>query len=327
LTEQERHTVLITGSSSGFGKAAVGLFRAKGWNVVAATRRPDTWREQEPADDLLVCSLDIRDADSVDAALVQTVQRFGRLDCLVNNAGAGLLSVFAATPMTAVRELFEANVFGMMQVTQSALPYLSAPGGGRVVNVASGSGIVPEPLMSVYGATKFAVEGFTESLRYELAPHGVVVKLIEPGLVRETNFIQSTAGNSRAVPVPPTYQDYVHQVMAGYLRESPYRLATPSAVADAILTAATDQTTQLRYPVGEDIEASARMRHETGEKSYNDWALAKYGAAGSAAHRRPIPADRGRPRDVVDIDLDGISPLRDRISSSETCSDHRSRSR
>ncbi len=278
MTEQERRTVLVTGSSSGLGKAAVDLFRTRGWNVVAATRRPDAW-QAEPADDLLVCPLDIRDADSVDAALAQTIQRFGRLDCLVNNAGAGLLSVFASTPMIAVRELFETNVFGMMQVTQSALPYLSAHGRGCIVNVASGSGIVPEPLMSVYGATKFAVEGFTESLRYELAPHGVVVKLIEPGLVRETNFIQNTAETSRAIPIPPAYEDYVYQKMAGYLRESPYRLATPSEVADTILTAATDPTPQLRYPVGEDIETSARMRHETDEKSYNDWALAKYAAA------------------------------------------------
>ncbi|WP_216896069.1 SDR family oxidoreductase [Nocardia alni] len=276
MTEQERRTALVTGSSSGFGRAAVELFRTQGWNVVATTRRPDAWQE-DPADDLLVCALDIRDADSVDAALAQTVQRFGRLDCLVNNAGAGLLSVFAATPMTAVRDLFEVNVFGMMRVTQSALPYLSASS-GRVVNVASGSGIVPEPLMSVYGATKFAVEGFTESLRYELAPHGVVVKLVEPGLVRETNFIQNTVETSQSVPVPPAYEHYVHQVISGYLGESPHRLATPSAVAEAILAAATDHTTQLRYPVGEDIEASARMRHETDEKSYNAWALAKYAA-------------------------------------------------
>lgn len=278
MTDQQRKTVLVTGGSSGFGRAAVASFLARGWNVAATARRPEAEWPKEPAEHLLVRAMDVRDADSVTAAVERAVERFGRLDCVVNNAGVGLLSVFEATPMADVRDLFETNVFGMMRVTQAAVPYFAAQGGGRVVNVSSGSGIVPEPLMSVYAATKFAVEGFTESLRYELATRKVVVKLVEPGLVPDTNFVQRTAETSRAVPVPPAYEGYLRHVMARFQQDSPYRLATESTVADAIVTAASDDTTQLRYVVGEDTEVAAAMRRETSEKEYDSWALSKYAA-------------------------------------------------
>jgi NAD(P)-dependent dehydrogenase (short-subunit alcohol dehydrogenase family) len=274
MTEREHPTVLITGSSSGFGREAVALFRTRGWNVVATSRTPDTG---EQADDLLVAALDVHDTDSIDTAISRAVERFGRLDCVVNNAGQGLLSVFEGTPMTTVRQMFETNLFGMMEVTRRALPHLSARGGGRVVNVASGAGIVPEPFMTVYAATKFAVEGFSEALRYELAPRGITVKLVEPGLVRGTNFMDTTTAASLAIPVPPAYQDHVNQAIARYMEPSSFNLATPAAVAEAIVTAATDTTSRLRYVIGEDIEATARMRRETSEKQYNDWALATYG--------------------------------------------------
>ncbi|MFF0227875.1 SDR family oxidoreductase [Streptomyces sp. NPDC004629] len=278
MTDQQRKTVLVTGGSSGFGRAALASFLAQGWNVAATARQPSAQGQQGPADNLLVCAMDVRDADSVAAAVERAVERFGRLDCVVNNAGAGLLSVFEATPMTAVRELFETNVFGMMRVTHAVLPYFAAQGEGRVVNVSSGSGIVPEPLMSVYAATKFAVEGFTESLRYELAIRNVVVKLVEPGLVPDTNFVQRTAETSRAVPVPPAYEGYVRRIVARFQEDSPYRLATEGTVADAIVTAASDNTTHLRYVVGEDTEVAASMRRETSEKDYNNWALSTYTA-------------------------------------------------
>ncbi|MGI6871802.1 SDR family NAD(P)-dependent oxidoreductase [Amycolatopsis sp. 3B14] len=217
--------------------------------------------------------LDVTDPDSIQAALA----RFGRLDCVVNNAGAGLFSVFESTPMATVRALFETNVFGMMQVTQAALPILGAQGGGRLIAISSGAGIVPEPLLSVYSATKFAVEGFTESLRYEAAARGVSVKLVEPGLVRGTNFLARTAESAQAVPVPAGYEPLVRQVMGAFEQEGPYRLATAQTVAEAVVAAAEDDSTQLRYLVGEDVENSVRMRRETSEKDYNDWALARVG--------------------------------------------------
>ncbi|MGW4587813.1 SDR family oxidoreductase [Amycolatopsis thermoflava] len=278
MSTEIRKTVLITGSSSGFGKATAELFLDRGWNVVATARRPLPEGHLGPAaEHLLTCVLDITDPDSIQAALRDAPARFGRLDCVVNNAGAGLFSVFESTPMATVRALFETNVFGMMQVTQAALPILAAQGGGRLIAISSGAGIVPEPLLSVYSATKFAVEGFTESLRYEAAARGVSVKLVEPGLVRGTNFLARTAETAQAVPVPAGYETLVRQVMGAFEQEGPHRLATARTVAEAVVTAAEDDSTQLRYVVGEDVEFSARMRRETSEKDYNDWALARVG--------------------------------------------------
>jgi NAD(P)-dependent dehydrogenase (short-subunit alcohol dehydrogenase family) len=255
-------------------------FREANWNVVATMLDTSAW-SVPPSENWLVLPLDIRDTASIRAALAQAIERFGRVDCVVNNAGMGLFSVFEATPMETVRALFETNVFGAMQVTQAVLPHFHESGGGRIVNVSSTSAIVPEPLLSVYSATKWAVDGFTECLRYELATQNIVVKLVEPGLVKETNFLQRAYEKSQAVPVPPSYQGYVDRVAQMYMGPSSFQLGTAEDVAAAIFAAATDETDQLRYNVGEDSKTLAHMRRETSEAEYNAWALSRYGAAGS----------------------------------------------
>jgi len=276
MTDTERKTVLITGSGSGLGRAARVLFVERGWNIASTSRTVTDEHAADGSDRVLVLPLDVRDPAAVSAAFAATITRFGQVDCVVNNAGAGLFSVFEATPMAVARDLFDTNVFGLMQVTQAAVPHLRDAGGGRLVNLSSGAGIVPEPLMSVYAATKFAVEGFTESLRYELAGEHISVALIEPGLVTGTGFLPRTAQSSVAVAVPPPYQGLVGQMSAMWQRESPYRLATPAAVAEAIFAAATDDPPRLRYVVGEDAQTSARMRRETSEAEYDAWATARY---------------------------------------------------
>jgi NAD(P)-dependent dehydrogenase (short-subunit alcohol dehydrogenase family) len=275
-----RKTVLITGCSSGFGKAAALQFRDADWNVVATMTNTGAWSEPG-SENVLVLPLDIRDDGSIGAALARAIDHFGRVDCVVNNAGMGLFSVFEATPMETVRALFETNVFGAMRVMQAVLPHFRDNGGGRVVNVSSSSAIVPEPLLSVYSASKWAVDGFTESVRHELATQNIVVKLVEPGLVKETNFVQRALETSQAVPVPPTYRAYADQIAQMYLGPSPFRLSTATDVADAIFTAAADDTDQLRYNVGEDSRTLAHMRRETSEAEYNAWTLARSGAGRS----------------------------------------------
>ncbi len=274
-------TVLITGCSSGFGRAAVRAFDQAGWQVAATLRDPSKWRPPaEPAGNLLVLPLDVQDAESISTAVAQTIARFGTLDCLVNNAGQGLFSVFEATPPATWRALFETNVFGPMQLIQASLPHFRQAGGGRVVNVSSGSGLVAEPLMAAYAASKHAMEGFTEAAAYELATQGVIVKLVEPGFVASTNFVAQTQQSSRAVPVPAAYQDFVAQTLAMYMDMggTPVALATEEEVARVILEAASDDVDRLRYPVGGDTLAGARMRWETSEKEYHAWTQAKYAA-------------------------------------------------
>jgi NAD(P)-dependent dehydrogenase (short-subunit alcohol dehydrogenase family) len=278
MTDTERKTVLLTGSGSGLGRAARSLFAERGWNVASTSRTVTAEHAEAGSDRVLVLPLDVRDQAAVSTAFTATLTRFGRVDCVVNNAGVGLFSVFEATPMAVVRDLFDINVFGLMQVTQAAVRHFRDAGGGRLVNLSSGAGIVPEPLMSVYAATKFAVEGFTESLRYELAGEQVSVALIEPGLVIGTGFLPRTAQSSAAVPVPAPYQSLVGQMSAVWQHEPPSGLATEAAVAEAILAAATDDPPRLRYVVGEDAQTSARMRRQTSETEYDAWAIGRYPA-------------------------------------------------
>jgi len=273
-----QRTVLITGCSSGFGRAAALAFHGAGWNVVATMRDTTRWSGADLPEDILVVSLDVQDAEATQAALAKAVARFGRLDCLVNNAGQGLFSVFEVTPMTAIRALFETNTFGVMQLTQAILPHFRQHGGGCVVNVTSQAAITPDPMMAAYDASKWAVEGLTEALHYELEPQGITVKLVEPGFVPTTNIVQQTLERSKEIPVPSAYKAFVDQTLAMYMAEPSPELATEADVAQAIVAAASDGDDRLRYVVGSDAKTAAHMRRETSEDEYIAWARSRYGA-------------------------------------------------
>ena len=269
-------TVLITGCSSGFGKTAVGRFVEAGWRVVATMRDTADWKATTASENVAVLPLDVQDAGSIRSAMAAAVDRFGRIECVVNNAGHSLLSVFEATPLDAVKRLFEVNVFGPMLVMQAAIPHFREMGGGRFVNVSSSSAIVPDPLMSVYAASKWAVEGFSEGVRYELEGQNITVKLVEPGLVRETNIFRQTAENSEGLPIPPSYQGYHDRIMTTFTRSSTVALATVDEVAATIVSAANDDTDTFRFVVGGDAAKAAQMRRESSEAAYDAWARSRF---------------------------------------------------
>ncbi|WP_035467478.1 SDR family oxidoreductase [Burkholderia sp. WSM2232] len=269
-------TVLITGCSSGFGKASAQAFLADGWDVVATMRDPSGWSSRDTPSNLLIVPLDVRHVATIESAIRKAIEHFGRLDCLVNNAGFALLSVFEATPMDVIRGLFETNVFGYMQTMQTVIPHFRGVGRGRIINVSSGSAILPEPLMSVYSASKCAIEGLTESLQYELHSQNILIKLIEPGFVPATSLARKAAEQAATISVPPAYQTLVDQTMAMYMQEPKLQLASERDVAQAILDAATDETGQLRYIVGEDAKESSTMRRETSETRYMAWARDRF---------------------------------------------------
>lgn len=263
-----RKTALITGTSSGLGKTTARLFAASGWNVVATMRTPSAETELVTGEHLLVTRLDVQDRDSIERAVASGVARFGRIDVLVNNAGFGLYGLFEATPDEKVREQFEVNVFGVMAVTRAVLPHFRANKGGTVVNVGSGAGVFTLPMMSLYCASKFALEGFSESLSYELASQGVAVKIVEPGGVVSTNFGKRSgaeaAGNAALADYGP-FAARVGEMFAG-LRAS--RTATEEEVARVVFAAATDGTDQLRYVATDDIKPWVKLRRETSEREY-----------------------------------------------------------
>jgi NAD(P)-dependent dehydrogenase (short-subunit alcohol dehydrogenase family) len=273
-------TVLITGCSSGIGKSTALKFRSAGWNVVATMRDADRWTE--PAiDGLLPLSLDVCDGDSISVALKTAFERFGTMDCVVNNAGAGLFSVFEATPMQTMQDVFETNFFGPLKVMRAAIPYFKQSGGGRFINVTSASSISPDPLMTIYGASKAALDSFSESLRYELGPSKIDVKVVIPGFVPTTSFIRQTQSAAESIPIPEPYQGYVHQRLQAYTTKLSFTPISEEDVATAILIAAADDTDRLRFTVGEDAEMMAHMRWETSEKAYNEWTNARFSPTSS----------------------------------------------
>ncbi|PZR00519.1 MAG: short-chain dehydrogenase/reductase [Cereibacter sphaeroides] len=243
-------TVLITGTSSGYGLETARHFHAQGWNVIATMRNP---REGLfPASDRIhLLPLDVTRPDSIEAALSAT----GPIDVLVNNAGIGGVGAFEVTPMAHVRKLFDTNTFGTMAMTQAVIPQMRARRSGVIVNVTSSATLAPMPLAAAYTASKQAIEGFTGSLAHELAFFGVRAKLVEPGYAPTTRFAANTD-----IPVldliPETYADFAGPIFAAFA--NPALTTTEADVAEAVYRAATDGSDQLRYPAGPDAIALAK---------------------------------------------------------------------
>ena len=211
-------TVLITGCSSGFGKATAIHFASQGWNVIATMRNPKPDNELAAIDGVFVTHLDVQDLASIEAAVAAGIARFGRIDVLVNNAGFGLYGVFEATSREKVREQFDVNVFGTMDVTRAILPHFRGNKAGVILNISSGAGIFTLPMLSLYSASKFALEGFSEALTYELAPLGITVKLIEPGGVVSTNFGKRSGAEAGQSQAPSDYDAFLSATEADFRR-------------------------------------------------------------------------------------------------------------
>ncbi|MFC9910718.1 SDR family oxidoreductase [Streptomyces sp. NPDC127197] len=239
-------TVLITGSSSGYGRETALHFHAQGWNVIATMRtpRPDVLPE---SDRLRVVELDVTEPESITAAF----EAAGPVDVLVNNAGVPSISVFEGTSTAYVREVFETNTFGVMATTQAVLPRFRERGCGVVVNVTSSVVLGHMPLSAVYKASKMAVEGFTASLALELAPFGVRAKTVQPGACLTTSFAaRATNSASPDELVPAPYAAFAKKTMDGFMGQDVF--TKESDVAETVWRAVHDTTGQLRFPAGPD---------------------------------------------------------------------------
>ncbi len=244
-------TILITGASSGIGKATARLFQAKGWNVAATMRSPDKETELTGLDQVLVTRLDVTDTASIAASVARTLERFGRIDVLLNNAGYGAYGPLEGTPGEKIRRQFDTNVIGVLETTKAVLPHLRARHAGVVINVSSMGGKVTFPLGTLYHGTKFAVEGMSEALSFELASIGVRMKLVEPGMI-DTDFGGRSFDFNNDGEIAD-YQPVVQKLMAGFAAGGGG--SAPSVVAEVIFQAATDGTDQLRYTAGADAKA------------------------------------------------------------------------
>jgi NAD(P)-dependent dehydrogenase (short-subunit alcohol dehydrogenase family) len=241
-----KKTVVITGSSSGIGKATAIHFANQGWNVAATMRTPDKETDLVKLPQIKLYSLDVTNSSGVELALQKIKQDFGKIDVVVNNAGFGADGVFESMNDEFIQKQFDTNVFGLMRVTREAVKIMRIQKGGTIVQIASVGGRVAFPLYSIYHGTKWAVEGFTESLQYEVAPFNIKLKLIEPGAIK-TEFY----GRSRAFMKPDytsDYNEFVEKCEAVSM-DAGDKGASSETVANVIFKAANDSSTKMRYPI------------------------------------------------------------------------------
>jgi NAD(P)-dependent dehydrogenase (short-subunit alcohol dehydrogenase family) len=237
---QQSKTVLITGASRGLGAATAALFVEKGWNVAATMRDPLRPREAPMGDGVVVFALDVTDDASIARAVAAVRDRFGRIDALVNNAGYAVMGPLEGTSGAQLREQFATNVFGLAAVIRQVLPLMRAQRGGTIVNISSTAGRVAFPFEAAYAASKFAVEGLSESLRHELAPFHIKVKVIEPGNIK-TGFNRAAQWTEH-----DAYQPYLAGVR-DYAADMEQTLPDAAPVAAAIYRAASDGSNRFRY--------------------------------------------------------------------------------
>ncbi len=262
--------VLVTGSNSGIGLETALRFAREGSVVVAGMRTLEKGGElRERAEGLAVhlARLDVTDAGSIGACVEGALRDHGGIEVLVNNAGIGAIGALEDTPETVARQVFEVNVFGLVAVTRAVLPAMRRAGRGVVINVGSMQGLVPVPFFSIYGATKAAVEGLTESLHYEIEPFGLRAVVVEPGRF-STAFVNNLV-SERADD--DTYRALTRQFLTGW-SAIPGRETLPPTrlVADAIYRAATDPACPRHLAVGTDIETLLRERDRLGAAGFED---------------------------------------------------------
>lgn len=262
-----KKTVLITGASQGLGRESAKKFAGEGWNVIASMRSPEKEKELNQLDNVLVVKLDVQNEQDINDALAAGIAKFGKIDTLINNAGYGVFGPFELATAEQIRTQFDVNVFGVMNLTKAILPHFRENKGGAIINISSMGGRVAFPIISLYNATKFALEGFTESLMYELMPFNIVLKLVEPG-VTASNF--DNAANFTANPEITAYDDFTKAALTNWAALNPSP-ATVEEVVEVIYTAATDDTDQFRYIATDDARKYIGIKQTHDDQDYINW--------------------------------------------------------
>jgi len=263
-----KKTILITGASSGIGAATAQLFLNKGWNVIATMRSPEKQTTFVDSDQLLLTQLDVLDLSSIKNAVSLGIQKFGRIDVLLNNAGYGAYGPLEAFTHEQITRQFNTNVIGLLDVTKALLPHFRANKSGMFINVSSLGGRVAMPLGSLYHGTKFAVEGISEALSYEVEQFGGLIKIVEPGAVI-TDFMTRSLDFTNDESLT-AYQPLVQKTLTG--APEFYKNAAPASLtAEVIFEAATDGRNQLRYTAGEDARMMAELRAQSDDQAVINW--------------------------------------------------------
>ena len=261
----------ITGASRGFGALMTKEALAAGDGVIATARNPKTVTEQfGDHPNLIAVALDVTNEAQAKEAAAAGIARFGRIDVLANNAGYGLLGAVEEATAEEIEKLYATNVFGLLKVTRAVLPYMRRQRSGHVLNFSSIGGYFGYPGWGVYGSTKFAVEGLSESMAAELEPFGIKVTIIEPGFFR-TDFLSDTS-----LAVSPAYIADYEGTPAGNMRNfaadaNHAQPGNPAKLAAGIMTMVNSANPPLRMPFGSDTVAMIEAQHASVEKELTAW--------------------------------------------------------
>lgn len=254
-------TIFITGASAGLGKATAKLFQSKGWNVIATMRNPENETELNKLENVTVLKLDVTDLTQIEETIKKAITNHS-IDVVVNNAGYGLIGALEALTDEQINRQLNTNLLGVIRVTKAFTPYFRERKNGMFINITSMFGLIGYPTCSVYAATKFAIDGFSESLAYDLAHFGVKVKTVAPGGI-QTDF----TGRSMDGGQHEAYNQLVEKVSEGYSEERVSNFSTPESIAAVIFDAATDNKDQLRYIAGQDAVSLYTEREEIGAEA------------------------------------------------------------
>jgi NAD(P)-dependent dehydrogenase (short-subunit alcohol dehydrogenase family) len=267
----DQKVAVITGSSSGIGLESALILGRNGYNTYATMRSLDKDTSikavvQNEGLPIRVVQLDVTDDTSVKNAIDHIISEAGRIDLLVNNAGYGLVGALEDLAMEEIKSQYETNLFGLIRVTQAVLPTMRKQRSGRIINISSGAGIFGYPGGSAYVSTKFAVEGLSESIAYELEPFGIKVILVEPGFIK-TNFGNAMVMAKKAQDTASPYSELMQKTMASTTKLAK-NASDAELVASIILEAASNPNPRLRYLAGKDVESWAESKKNMDELEF-----------------------------------------------------------
>ncbi|HWW40771.1 SDR family oxidoreductase [Pedobacter sp.] len=252
-------TIFITGASTGLGKATAKLFAAKGWKVIATMRKPENEKELSLIDNVSLLPLDVTSLDQINDTVKKAIA-LGPVDVVFNNAGYGLMGPLESTTDEQLVRQLDTNILGVIRVTQAFIPYFREKKSGLFISTTSIGGLITFPFSSVYHATKWALEGWSESMAFELGKIGVGIKTVSPGGIK-TDFLSRSADMSSH----PVYQKWVDKLFSGFNED---HFTSAEDIAAIVYEAATDGKDKLRYVAGEDAKALYAQRLQLGDEAF-----------------------------------------------------------
>ncbi|MCP1301002.1 SDR family oxidoreductase [Chryseobacterium sp. S0630] len=256
-------TIFITGASTGLGKATAQLFQNKGWKVIATMRNPEAAADLAALENVTVLPLDVTNFDQIQSTVKQTLE-LTDVDVVFNNAGYGLMGPLEALKDDQIARQLNTNLLGVIRVTQAFIPYFREKNNGMFISTTSIGGLIAFPLNSIYHATKWALEGWSESMAFELNQFGIDIKTVSPGGIK-TDFVSRSLDSASS----PAYEEMIGSLfskMGGMMEVA----STPEQIAEVVYEAATDGKRNLRYVAGEDAKALYAQRLELGDEVFRD---------------------------------------------------------